>query len=96
MATVSAKFGSDEDRKLNEICEALHIDKSEALRRATNQLWLALQIDKPFVDRAGGRPEFLLESGKSDASSRLRRKREVSEHLQERARRRKRKPEGGQ
>lgn len=89
MATISANFSGDEDQKLKEICALLRIDKSEALRRATHQYWLALQIDKPFVERAGGRPQFLLNSGNAKASTRKSRKLEVQTHLQSRARKRK-------
>lgn len=100
MATISAKFNPDEARQLGEICEILSIDKSEALRRATHQLWLALQIGKPFVERAGGRPQFLLESGNRAASSRAYRKQDIDGHLQKRAGNRKTKTpkrrDGGQ
>lgn len=88
MAMVSAKLSNEDDKRLREICETLRIDKSEAIRRATHQLWLALQIGKPFVERAGGRPTFLLNSGNRSASSRDSRRREVSEYLDERARKR--------
>jgi hypothetical protein len=89
MVTVSAKFDSDDDDKLNEICQILHIDKSEALRQGTQQLWLALQIGIPFVERAGGRPQYLLNSGDRNASSRKSRKQSAEAYLDERASRRK-------
>ncbi len=89
MGMISAKFNDEESDKLNQICDTLRIDKSEALRRATQQLWLALQIGKPFLERAGGRPQFLLKSGNPKASSREYRKREAAAHLDERAKKRK-------
>lgn len=91
MGMLSAKFNDDDSRKLAEICEVLGVEKSEALRRATQQLWLSLQIDKPFVERAGGRPKHLLNSGKANASERIERKGDLASHLDERAARR-RKP----
>jgi len=89
MSTVSAKFSPDENQKLNEICATLKIDKSEALRRATAQLWQALQIGKTFEERAGGRPQFLLRSGNREASTRSSRQQTMEDHLTERSRKRK-------
>jgi hypothetical protein len=89
MKMISAKLSEDDDRKLREICQALHIDKSEAIRRATQQLWLGLQIGVPFLERAGGRPKYLLNSGNPNASSRESRKTQIADHLEERARKRK-------
>jgi hypothetical protein len=85
MGMLSAKFNDEDDRKLKEICAVLGIDKSEALRRATQQFWLALQIGKPFLERAGGRPNFLLNSSDSNSSQRGTRKVEIAAHLNERA-----------
>lgn len=87
MATISAKFNRVEEQKLIEICEILQIDKSEALRQATHQLWLALQIDKPFVERAGGRPQYILNSGRNN-STRQERNQSIQAHLEERTRKR--------
>lgn len=91
MGMLSAKFSEDDSRKLAEICEVLGVEKSEALRRATQQLWLSLQIDKPFVERAGGRPKHLLNSGRTNVSEREERKSDVASHLEKRSVRR-RKP----
>lgn len=89
MVTVSAKFSSEDDQKLAEICKILHIDKSEALRQGTQQLWLALQIGRPFLERAGGRPQFFVNSGNRKASSRKSRKQTVDSYLKQRAKNRK-------
>src|ERR1700738_3991154 len=89
MGNISAKFGDDEQQKLEQICDILRIDKSEALRRATQQLWLSLQIGRPFVERAGGRPQFLLNSGNPNAPARASRKQSATAYLEERAKKRK-------
>lgn len=87
MATLSAKFSDDDAQKLDDICELLGVEKSEALRRATQQLWLALQVEKSFSERAGGGPKYLLNSG-SAVSTRSVRQSQVAEHVDQRAARR--------
>jgi hypothetical protein len=84
MSMVSAKFSDDDDRMLKEVCENLSIDKSDALRRGIRQLWLAAQIDKPFVERAGGRPKFLLQSGNPHAAEEQEMEQRIDAHLRER------------
>ena len=88
MGMISAKFSDSDSEKLSAICAHLHIDKSEALRMATAQLWLALQIDKSFEERAGGKPKFLLRSGNSNSSSRESRRQAIADHLHKRTRKR--------
>jgi len=88
MATISAKFNDSESEKLDEICIALQVDKSEALRRATNQLWLTLQIGVPFAERAGGGPKHLLNSGSSSSSTKKSRTESIDDYLKTRTSRR--------
>ncbi len=92
MSTISAKFNDVDTEKLGDICAHLNIDKSEALRMATSQLWLALQIDKSFDERAGGLPKFTINSGNPDSSTRSSRKQSINTYLQKRARQRKATP----
>lgn len=94
MATISVNFSADEKRKLDEICVALNIEKSEALGLATKQLWTALQIGQTFEDRAGGPPAFLLHSGNSASSSREQRMQDLDSVLDIKASRRKTAPPG--
>jgi hypothetical protein len=86
MATISAKFNDSDAEKLSDICARLRIDKSEALRLATGQLWLALQIDKSFEERAGGAPKFLIKSGNPESSTRKSRKQSIDTYLLQRSR----------
>ena len=90
MGTVTAKFSEDDDRKLMEICNALRIDKSDALRRSIHQTWLALQLGRSFIERAGGHPQFLLNSGDSKASQRSNRKAKIDAILEKKKNRRQR------
>lgn len=98
MAMLSAKFSDDDSRKLQDICELLGIEKSEALRRATQQLWLALQVEKSFSERAGGGPKFLLNSTEAATTGRPSGKEQITAHLERRAagRRKSGEPDGGQ
>lgn len=89
VGTVTAKLSDDDDRKLLDICKTLRIDKSDALRRSIHQTWLALQLGRTFVERAGGHPEFLLNSGDSEASQRSSRKEKIDAILEKKRRRRK-------
>ncbi len=89
MGTVTAKLNNDDDQKLLDICRALHIDKSDALRMSVRQAWLALQLNYTFVERAGGHPKFLLNFGDQDASKRPARKEKIASYLEDKVRKRK-------
>ena len=56
---------------------------------AIHQTWLALQIGRSFVERAGGHPQFLLNSGNPDASKRHARKEKIQTYLDNRIQKRK-------
>lgn len=83
MNTISAKFSDDDHEKLNQICESLQIDKSEALRRSVQQAWLALQLGRTFLERAGGHPKHLLNADKPAGSDKASRRKEISKYLEE-------------
>lgn len=84
MAMISAKLSDEEDRMLTEVCQTLSIDKSDAIRRGIKQLWLASQLDKPFVERAGGRPKHLLKSGNPHSAEQSEMEQQIEEHLRNR------------
>lgn len=83
MNTISANFSDDDHEKLNQICESLQIDKSEALRRSVQQAWLALQLGRTFLEQAGGHPKHLLNADKPAGSDKASRRKEISKYLEE-------------
>jgi hypothetical protein len=79
--TLTVRLNDDEDRKLQQIVQSLHVsDRSSAIRELIEEKWRALQSSKSFVERRGGHPVHLLQ-GASNASDRDARKRVISDKL---------------
>jgi hypothetical protein len=85
---VNVRLTPEEESKLEEImARSSFTKKSELIKHLINVRWLSLQPGKTFLERRGGSPVHLL-SGPSNLSSKAERKRRITKHLRERARKR--------
>ncbi len=72
--TLTVKLADQEQSRLEVIIAALHSEnQSDAVRTLINEKFEALQADKTIIERRGGHPKYLLNSG-GDASKRENRK----------------------
>jgi len=84
MAVLNVRLGDEDERKLTQLLAVTRADRSTLVRKLINDQWVALQAGKSFVERRGGHPVNLLQSGDSN-SQRDARKKGLSQHYEQRA-----------
>lgn len=56
-------------------------NRSELIKRLLKERWLTLYLDRPFVERRGGHPKYLLQDAPPDLSERSVRKQAIASYL---------------
>jgi hypothetical protein len=83
--TLTVRLDDDEERKLQQIVEALKADsQSVVIRELIEEKWNTLQAGQTFVERRGGHPLHLLKSD-GNTSDRTNRKAKLAEHFADKA-----------
>ena len=62
----------------------LTLNRSELIKQLIRERWLALSLDRSFVERRGGHPKHLLQDAPPDLSERGMRKQAIADYLSER------------
>jgi hypothetical protein len=59
-------------------------NRSELIKRLIKERWLTLRLDRTFVERRGGHPQYLLQDAPSDLSDRATRKSAIADYVKHR------------
>lgn len=82
MSMLNVRLSEEDEKKLDEILTKTKMDRSSLVRKMIADQWMALQLGKTFVERAGGHPKHLL-NGPGNLSDPKVQKAEIAKALEE-------------